>query len=270
MPTLCLNDVVELTWKHSFDFMNAYSFMSCMHKFVFHRVNKLLSTGDTRSDFSWQKWETCRQIFSRLSPWGNQRAVVTSWRAVFGDEPTALRVSVPWRGLWQMKGTSFIRCFFTLKHFVRTAASDLKSINTRYSLKNTFPEDVKMQRTCVCVCVRACVCACVRVWCVCVCVCVCVCGWVGGCVCVGVCVCVVCVWCVCVCVCGVCVCVCVCVCVSVFALWPLGIITCRKHDGFLRVKNTSMICLGKRMLQRDVSLLVLAGFRWSHILAKLV
>ncbi len=114
MPTLCLNYVVELTWKHSFDFMNAYSFMSCMHKFVFHRVNKLLSTGETRSVFSWQKWETCRQIFSRLSPWGNQRAVVTSWRAVFGDEPTALRVSVPWRGLWQMKGTSFIR---PLLHF---------------------------------------------------------------------------------------------------------------------------------------------------------
>lgn len=70
---------------------------------------------------------------------------MTSQRAVFRDEPTALRVSAPWRCLWQMKGRSFIRRFFTLKHFVRTAASDLKSINTRYSLKNTFPEDVKMQ-----------------------------------------------------------------------------------------------------------------------------
>lgn len=65
--------------------------------------------------------------------------------AVFRDEHTALRVFVPWRCLWQMKWCSFIWRFFTLKHFVRAAASDLKSINTRYSLKNTFPEDVKMQ-----------------------------------------------------------------------------------------------------------------------------
>lgn len=70
---------------------------------------------------------------------------MTSQRALFRDGPTALRVSAPWRCLWQMKGRSFIWRFFTLKHFVRAAASDLKSINTRYSLKNTFPEDVKMQ-----------------------------------------------------------------------------------------------------------------------------
>lgn len=71
-------------------------------------------------------WNIIKVKCSRKRPWPRGGLILGT-----------SRVSVPWRDPWQMTGGAFIRRLSTLKRFLRAAASDLKSINTRYTEKHT-------------------------------------------------------------------------------------------------------------------------------------
>lgn len=112
---------------------------------IFHHVNKLLRTQmETRSAFPMAKARNMWIKIFWFKSLRNQRAFVTSSQGLShsGTRCVSLsheKLSDWWRDILSSDASSLWSAF------VRAAANDLKSINTRDSIENTFPRDVEMQ-----------------------------------------------------------------------------------------------------------------------------